>query len=761
MKTIYNKVASVAIFATLAGSMASCVSETPFADEGEVLVKMNVMMNSAVTRAEGETADDKLAELYEKCVVTVRKDKDVLHQWRGVQNIPGELYMRFGEYTAEAWSGDSVSASLESEGKKYYKSQEKFTVNNNSASMQVTLNCTLANVVASVDEETINNDYVKKETVKVTFSHAKGSITLGENWADKCYFMMPNNDHNIAYKIEGQSASGEGFTKEGVIENVQSAHEYRLFFEYNPSESTNGGAFIQIVVEDKPVKTVEDNVIILGAPEFAWQGGEMTTEDQIVGDANAFETGYSLGIAAFNGFKSVMVTPSEESMFASVLPVNNGSCAFELTTMTDAEMAALNSCGITIRFQDNITGVSDIATMSKYVVDFSRQWLNSLPESNNPYDLTVTATDNNGNSRTMLVSVANTKKAMTNSAPVNVDVAEMQSDLTAVGAKSVTFPLSFDDDADVSNAALQYREVNTSEWTTQPINVTKAISVSVTVSGLKPGTEYEYRTVAGNVENGEYEMKSKIAKFTTETVFAIPNASMEDWSDYSVNSKVLLPAAGGVRTFWDTGNHGSATMSKLITNPNSDIKHSGDKSAELKSQFVGFGIIGKFAAGNLFVGEYKETKGTNGVIDFGRPYDGSHPSALNLWANYRPGTELKGDGKNTVTNEIVLTNGEPDHGQIYIAFTTGIVTVDTSDTSTLFNANADYVVGYGQVTWTGNFGPDGSLAEVNIPIEWKDKAKTVKPTHMIIVCSASKYGDFFTGCEGSTLYLDDFELVYE
>ena len=36
-----------------------------------------------------------------------------------------------------------------------------------------------------------------------------------------------------------------------------------------------------------------------------------------------------------------------------------------------------------------------------------------------------------------------------------------------------------------------------------------------------------------------------------------------------------------------------------------------------------------------------------------------------------------------------------------------------------------------------------------------------KPTDIILVGSASRYGDYFTGSTGSTLWLDDLELIYE
>ena len=35
------------------------------------------------------------------------------------------------------------------------------------------------------------------------------------------------------------------------------------------------------------------------------------------------------------------------------------------------------------------------------------------------------------------------------------------------------------------------------------------------------------------------------------------------------------------------------------------------------------------------------------------------------------------------------------------------------------------------------------------------------PTYMQITCSASKYGDYFTGGSGSVLYVDEFSFDYD
>ena len=46
-----------------------------------------------------------------------------------------------------------------------------------------------------------------------------------------------------------------------------------------------------------------------------------------------------------------------------------------------------------------------------------------------------------------------------------------------------------------------------------------------------------------------------------------------------------------------------------------------------------------------------------------------------------------------------------------------------------------------------------------IDIKYRDTNR--KPTYILIVASSSKYGDYFTGGEGSTLYLDELELSFD
>ncbi|MDE6682918.1 MAG: PCMD domain-containing protein [Muribaculaceae bacterium] len=228
----------------------------------------------------------------------------------------------------------------------------------------------------------------------------------------------------------------------------------------------------------------------------------------------------------------------------------------------------------------------------------------------------------------------------------------------------------------------------------------------------------------------------------------------------NVRSKnVTLPWGVGDKeaSFWGSGNEGSATANLTLTDKSSDMKHSGSYSARLESKSA----MGVIAAGNVFVGSYVKTDGTNGVLSLGRPYNGSHPSKLKVWVNYRPasGVSVKSGNEGYVPDNFM---GGKDHGQIYVALTTEPVEIRTNpkNLKVFDSVNDPAVLAYGQMTWTDNFGPDGALEAVEIPIEYNDKANTQAPKYLVIVVSASKYGDYFSGAPGSVFYLDDFELIY-
>jgi hypothetical protein len=72
--------------------------------------------------------------------------------------------------------------------------------------------------------------------------------------------------------------------------------------------------------------------------------------------------------------------------------------------------------------------------------------------------------------------------------------------------------------------------------------------------------------------------------------------------------------------------------------------------------------------------------------------------------------------------------------------------------------NDPRVIAYGSLADDQNVTTNGQWKEVNIPLVYNDLNR--KPTHLLVVFSASKYGDYFHGGVGSTLYVDDFSFEY-
>lgn len=190
----------------------------------------------------------------------------------------------------------------------------------------------------------------------------------------------------------------------------------------------------------------------------------------------------------------------------------------------------------------------------------------------------------------------------------------------------------------------RYRAKNTADWTTvEATLVENAFSKEIT--GLTPGTTYEYQAMDGE------KASSVTWEFTTETAFQPENASFE----YVSGSCPLWIYGEGQSMWWDSGNKGSSTVSQNITTQDGTIHVEGNYSLKLAST----SIYGTFAAGNVFSGKFLGTESfTKGILGWGRPCT-SRPTALKVWVRYTPGS--------VTTKGSHIENGSTDKGIIYVA----------------------------------------------------------------------------------------------
>ncbi len=307
----------------------------------------------------------------------------------------------------------------------------------------------------------------------------------------------------------------------------------------------------------------------------------------------------------------------------------------------------------------------------------------------------------------------------------------------------------------------RYREQGAEEWIEVPEEqlVFDGGSFSTQIKGLRPQTLYEAEAYSN-------DDTTQIETFTTEAPLLLPNCGFEEWSQ---PGKVIYPYATEADAFWDSGNKGSATAGTTICEGSPDIRpgSAGGTSAMLTSAFASVFGIGKFAAGNIFVGTYEKTDGTDGILNFGRPF-ATHPIALRGWMKYTQGQIDIDLSKTEMPSGLTLTNDDMDEGSIYIALGTWTPEEDEGTAESpvqirtkkanrkLFDKDNPRVMGYGEKIL------DKSVDEwqqFTIPIDWRDTGTT--PTHLILVCSTSRWGDYFVGSTQSRLWLDDFELIYD
>lgn len=296
--------------------------------------------------------------------------------------------------------------------------------------------------------------------------------------------------------------------------------------------------------------------------------------------------------------------------------------------------------------------------------------------------------------------------------------------------------------------------------------------IEATLEGLTPGTEYSYRL--GYKLTDDDVNYSREETFTTEEQTKLRNGNMDEW--YAVkqsNKKDLWYACSesyfnaNNTSWWDSSNKGSLTIASSNTTKNTDNIHTaGGSSAQIKSIFAGVLGIGKFAAGSLYVGQFGTVNGANGAsLDWGRPFT-SRPTSLHGWIWYSTG-KIDYVGSGTPKEANITRNKSTDMCSAYIALmhvdnpnkNETAITVDNTNMSTFPNwKNDERVVAYAELPMEECGSTNNEWKEINLNLKYYKK--DVKPTHIIIVFSSSKYGDYFTGSTNSILYVDDLELIY-
>ena len=372
----------------LAVMAIACVSTACSDDQavlvGEGKVKLSMIVDDNVDVLSRAISSEEKAALEQSCKIYVYSSKGLIRKYRGIDEVPADMWLVSGEYKAEAWAGDSVTASFD---KKYYRGITSFTVSP-TAVANAKIECKIANVVTSVKFDasvaTALADY------KVVISNTKGNLEFTDATADKKgYFMMPDNDTKLVYTITGTNIAGETYTQSGEIIDVKGATEYAITVKFNGKEfDPLGGSIFEVIVDESEI-VANDSFELQAAPRIS---APFDISKPKVGEAGSFSK-FSVYVSAVADITSLTVSGLSSIGYTGGDAVSYFDCE-------EYVKAGLKDFGVDIQCPYN-------SSSSAAKITFAAAMLNKL--ANGTYRIGIVATDKNEKVRnaTLVIEVSN------------------------------------------------------------------------------------------------------------------------------------------------------------------------------------------------------------------------------------------------------------------------------------------------------------------------------------------------------------------
>ena len=225
------------------------------------------------------------------------------------------------------------------------------------------------------------------------------------------------------------------------------------------------------------------------------------------------------------------------------------------------------------------------------------------------------------------------------------------------------------------------------------------------------------------------------------------NMGFDTWSKQGGVWYPYAKDAPESRKVWDSANKGLSLLGVNSTVP--EYKHTavaGKAAAKVQSKKV----LWAFVAGNLFTGRFIRVVEMSGAeMEFGAAFT-ARPKSLSGHYHYLPKTI---DYAQAPYKHL---KGKQDVGRIEVVLTDwpGALHIDTTKDSFLDAEKDSHVIG--RAVLDLKEATDGYVP-FEIPIQYRN-GKT--PKYAFISVTSSRYGAYFTGGSGSTLYVDEFRFNY-
>lgn len=684
--------------------------------KGEGMLKLNVGYDSQTITVETKAAETDT----EKCKVVIKNALgEIVRKYDDAKEIPSELWLLAGDYTVTATLGTPKKAEF---NHPCYEGENSFTIRPNQMMRQEVV-CKLVQSKVTV----VPSDNVKKNFAdyKTTVAMGTNKLVFPKDTIVAGYFYSDDAQASLVCQVEAKAINGLKINKEVKIENIKPRTHYKLNLDYIPTYE-DGGFKVEIEVNEDATE-MDDNIGISLKKYPAVEAKSDYIFIQKPGGSDLLK----VEAKGYPELKSLVLSSSFfESRFPG-LPANFNS--FDVKQLSESDLSYMKDLGFTFDFEpDALDKVKHERIKIGIPIDVNVSYGKT--------DFIITATDSYGKARTYRSSIT-ISDVQVQTEPI--EAYDVWSNFTTLRGTWL--------DEKPATIGFNYRIEGDDQWKPVPMGELKideaSKSFTAVIKNLTPGKQYEYQAT---------EVDGKAAptqKFTTESAFQVPNMGFDDWC----KPKAWYPALDltDANYWWDTANGGTAIIGQNPTLPEETDLHTkgdGKRAAKLTSMEV----VGKFAAGNLYTGRFGGLVGFSGAyLYFGQPYT-ERPTQLKGWFKYNPGSVTHND-------DGYLDGHDTDIASIYIALCSWddrhyFNTTDVKGTSIDFTPNNPAIIAYGEV-------PESELSKTmseyeQFVIDLKYRNLKKKPTHILIVASASKYGDYFTGSTSSVLLLDDFELVF-
>ena len=574
------------------------------------------------------------------------------------------------------------------------------------------------------------------EDVLVFSSHP----AAGEGSFDDVAYLVVPSDGTLTYRLWMKNADGAEYSVTEQLENVKAAEHYHFNYSLGDRVDIPGALVLGVFLNGEYMEAISHDILLnfdkLELPSYS-------SNSEFTPDADGLV--YPLGNTITKKFifnaprkiKSLVISHMDADLLSEGLPQ-----VIEFVNMSPEDRAIAAEIGI---LHTEVTPESVQAEID--ITEFIRN-LHISPD-NEQYNMTLTVVDSHNRY-----------------ARCDFDftiVSDIQAEtVSAMPWSGFAFLKGrFFSKTAPAGASFQYRKVSDAEWIEiEPDKMEvdlNTLTYSYLLNGLDHNTEYVFRATSSK-DKADGKVAGEVNFKTYATESTVYNLGFDDWVKVG-KAWYATSNADDVQNglTWDSANEGTADIlgqSLVPTTPEEQIVISG-KAARMESGE----LLSNFAAGNIYTGDFGSAtiSPVGAKLNWGIPFT-SRPLALRGWYRYEPVPINRTKGNYS------HLSGQTDFCQIQIFLTNWSKPFEISTGDNRFvdtsSKNPD-IIAHGEIVsqdnTTDNEGNRNGYVQFTIPLQYRNLNQ---PTYIVISGAASRYGDYFTGGLGSTMYLDELELIY-